>query len=246
MVKTYGATGGIKDSMPADQDLLFGRIAVELGFCSAKAVEGCIKKQAASDRPMSLGHHLVQEGHLTEEQHSKVLEQQRRNLARKDPVTRVSKGEVLFGRLVVREGFATQEQVNAALREQGQSGDRRSLGEVLMARGVLNAAEVDWILKQQSKWIMRCPKCANAFTVHSSSRNPQKASCPRCAVPLEAVEEASASSAGGIETSIMRSPPPKPPPGASGQCKICRNTVVSMPSSDGRVECLRCRVRFVP
>ena len=231
--------------MPANQDLLFGRIAVELGFCSAKAVEACLKKQSTSERPMSLGHHLVQEGHLTEEQHSKVLEQQRRNFQRKDPVTRTSTGDVLFGRLVVKEGFATEEQVNAALREQGQNGDRRTLGEVLIARGALNAAEVEWILKQQCKWIMRCPRCATEFTVHSSSRNPRKAACPRCAAALEPVQQATGSTAGEIETSMMLRPPPKASD-KSGECRICRHTVVSMPEPDGRVECMKCHVRFVP
>lgn len=233
--------------MPAAQDLLYGKIAVQLGFCSEKAVEACLALQAKSDRPMSLGHHLVHEGHLTETQHSKILEHQRRNLARRNPDTRQSKGDVLFGRLVVREGFATEEQVNAALREQGQNGDRRTLGEVLMARSVLNAQEVEWILKQQSKWIMWCARCVMSFTVHSSSKNPQKAACPRCKAPLEPVERVTESSgtAGEVDTSLMRRPPP-PASEGSGVCKVCKHTVVSMPDGDGWVECLKCRTRFVP
>src|SRR5688572_19864967 len=166
--------------MPADQDLLYGRIAVELGFCTEKQVEHCLQLQNASSAPMSLGHHLVREGFLTEDQHSKVIERQRRNLSYKAPGAAVPKSELLFGRLAIREGFATEEQVNAALREQGRPGERRTLGEVLKARGVLSHAQVTQLLSRQSKWVMRCPKCAVSFTVHSTSKSPTKAACPRC------------------------------------------------------------------
>ena len=232
--------------MPADQDLLFGKIAVELGFCTEQQVESCLAiQEKASDR-MSLGRHMVREGCLTEDQHSKVLERQRRNLSRVDPAARAPKGDVLFGRLAVREGLATEEQVNDALREQGRNGDRRSLGEVFIAKGILNAEEVRWILGLQSKWIMRCPRCAVAYTVHSSSRTPTKAVCPRCRSPLAPEESKTESAtAGELDTAVRRKPNPRAD-GQGGGCKICDHPLVSDPGSDGRVECLSCRVRFVP
>jgi hypothetical protein len=232
--------------MPADHDLLFGKIAVDLGLCTSEDVDACLAIQSASARPMSLGHTLVQEGRLTQDQHSQVLEQQRKNLAKPDPVSRSPKGDALFGRLVVREGFATEEQVNAALREQGRNGDRRTLGEVLVAQGVIEPRHVKWLLGQQSKWIMRCPRCAVSLTVHSTSKNPQKAACPRCGVALVPGSSAGApSTAGEIDTSTMRLPPPPSAVGA-GKCRICEHPFVGEPESDGRVECLSCRVRFVP
>ena len=230
--------------MPADQDLLFGKIAVDLKFCTAEQVEACLALQETSDERMSLGRHLVREGHLTEDQHSAVLERQRRNLSRLDPAAQAPKGDILFGRLAVREGFATEEQVNAALREQGRNGDRRSLGEVFIAKGILNAEEVRWILGLQSKWIMSCPTCFSTFTVRSTSRTPSKALCPRCKVPLrprksqtESVVEAE------VDTSVH--PLPRAARG-SGSCRICGKASLSAPGKDGLVECLSCRVRFKP
>jgi hypothetical protein len=234
--------------MPADQDLLFGRIAVDLGFCTAAQVDACLAIQATSGRPMSLGHHLVQEGHLTEDQHSQVLERQRRNLGRPDPASRAPKEDVLFGRLVVREGLASQEQVNAALREQGRPGDRRTLGEVLLARGVLTREQVKQVLGMQSKWVMRCRRCSITLTVHSTSRNPSKVVCPRCKGPLEpeSARMAPPATEAEIETSTRHPLPSRPKADPGGNCRVCNHNVVSMPASDGRVECLACRVRFVP
>jgi hypothetical protein len=231
--------------MPADQDLLYGRIAIEFKFCTAAQVDHCLALQAKSEHPMSLGHHLVREGFLTEDQHSKVLETQRRNLAKKVPGTQAPKSELLFGRLAVREGFATEVQVNAALREQGRPGERRTLGEILVARGTLTREQVAAILGRQSKWLMRCPKCAVVYTVHSTSKNPRKAACPRCRGPLEAEAAKSLSESDAeLETSTRNTPPP---PGRAGQsCRICGQAKLSVPASDGRVTCLSCGVRFVP
>lgn len=229
--------------MAVEQDVVFAKIAVELGYCASHQVEACLAIQARSDRPMSLGHHLVQEGHLTEAQHSAVLEKQRRALKRLDPVQSSPKADLLFGRLIVREGFATEEEVAAALREQGQTGDRRSLGEILISRGVLEPRHVEWILGQQSKWVMRCPRCAVSLTVHSSSRNPRKAACPRCGVALEPGEPKAESTEGEVDTAILRLPPPLAAEGGKA-CRICDHPFVSPPGPDGRVECLSCRVKF--
>ncbi len=233
--------------MPAAKDLLFGKIAVALRFCSAAQVDAALAIQSAADRPMPLGRHLVEEGYLTEDQHAQVLERQRRNLARPDTATQTPKSDVLFGRLAVREGLATEEQVNAALREQGKDGDRRSLGEILQTQGVLKAAEVAWLLGRQSKWVMRCPACKITLTVHSSSKTPTKAACPRCGIALEAATPAAATeSKGEVDTSVRMGPPPRRAEGASSGCRICEHPFVGEPGSDGRVECLSCRVRFTP
>ena len=230
--------------MAVEQDVVFARIGIELGYCTRPQVEACLAIQARSDRPMSLGHHLVQEGHLTEAQHSTVLEKQRRDLRRVDPVQSSPKADLLFGRLIVREGFATEEDVAAALREQGETGDRRSLGEVLIARGVLEPRQVEWILGQQSKWIMRCPRCSVSLTVHSTSRNPRKAACPRCGVALVPGPSKAESTEGEVDTSTVLRPPPRSAEGDGKTCRICDHPFLSAPGPDGRVECLSCRVRF--
>ncbi len=238
-------------AMPARHDLLFGQIAIQLGFCNHEQVEAALTLQAGAARPMSLGRHLVEEGYLSEDQHSKVLEQQRRNLMKPAPAAGPSaappKSEILFGRLVVREGLASEEDVNAALREQGRTNDRRTLGEVLVARGVLTPAQVEALLRKQQKWILKCPRCGVSLTVYSTSPSPKQAACPRCGSPLVpgGVKGESTSTLGEVDTRTLREAAlrrPAPPV----TCRICGHAKLSKEGADGRVECLSCHVRFVP
>lgn len=235
--------------MPASQDLLFGKLAVDMRFCTAEQVDRCVAIQSTSKSPMPLGRHLVEEGFLTEDQHSKVLERQRQNLIRVEPASRGSKGDLLFGRLAVKEFLATEEEVNACVREQAQGGDRRTLGEVMVARGILTPAEVEWLLSRQSKTIMHCALCSITLTVHSTSKNPKKATCPRCKGQLKPVPPDAGTTAadGELETSVRNRPIPDGPKyGPSPVCRICEHPFIGPAGHDGRVECLSCHVRFVP
>ncbi|HYE98623.1 MAG TPA: hypothetical protein VEJ18_06910 [Planctomycetota bacterium] len=234
--------------MPASNDLLFGKLAVEMRFCTAEQVERCVAIQSALTNPLPLGRHLVEEGYLTEDQHSKVLERQRQNLVRAEPASRVSKGDLLFGRLAVKEFLATEEEVNACVREQARSGDRRTLGEVMIARGILTTAEVEWLLSRQSKTIMRCAPCSITLTVHSTSKNPKKVACPRCKGPLAAVQSGEGTASDGeMETSVRHRPVPDGPKyGSAPVCRICEHPFIGPVGADGRVECQSCHVRFVP
>jgi hypothetical protein len=224
--------------MAAEGDLAFGRIAVELGFCAEDHVKLCLDLQAKAADGRSLGHHMQREGFLNEEQHSQVLRRQRELLAARPKVTNDDR---LFGRLAVREGIASQEQIDQAVRE--QAGTRKGLGDILREKGILSAAEVEWLLGLQSKWIMRCPSCSGTFTVHSSSKNPSKANCPRCRVPLEAKPAPATTSAEAeVDTSVRL----KPPPRGGAPARSCDHPFIGEPEPDEQVECLSCRTRFTP
>jgi hypothetical protein len=114
--------------VPADGDLLFGKLAVSRGYCAQESIEWCVAIQETSKDRLHLGRILVNEGYLTEEQHSEILALQRKNLSAVDPVAKKSKESVLFGKLVVREGLLSSEAVNACLADQAKSGEKRSLG----------------------------------------------------------------------------------------------------------------------
>lgn len=231
--------------MPADHDLLFGRIAIELGYCVAAQVEACLALQAREADGMSLGRHLVREGHLTEDQHSRVLERQRIVLHRKSRPPGLTKDDLLFGRMAVREGLATVAQVKAALKEQARRRDGKGIGNLLRDQGVLSAAEVEWLLGRQLKWVMHCPACFASFTVRSTSRTPSKAQCPRCHVPLRPRDpKTDVAAEAELDTSVGQKLPRAARDGPG--CRVCGHASVSAPGKDGRVECLSCRARFKP
>lgn len=237
--------------MPSDSDLLCGRIAIELGFCTEAQVEKCLRIQAASKTPMPLGRILIDEAALTEDQHSKVLEIQRSRMRRPDPVVKASKEDTLFGTLAVREGWVTREQMNACLRIQGQLDEKRTLGEVLVAERLLTTVQVKALLAKQSKKIMSCAGCRVSFTVHTISRG-KSIPCPRCRKPLQDGKPGdSVRTDGDLSSDSVvqaREAEVRPRRGAPGtpSCRFCGSSPVGPRAPDGRVECLTCHVRFVP
>lgn len=237
--------------MPANDDLLFGRVAVSLGFCTQDQVDRVLGVQEAARERLPVGRHMVEEGVLSEEQHSKVLEVQRRNMLKLDPVAKLRKEDVLLGKLAVREGYVTGADLNECLRLQGARGERRSLGEIMVAQGCLSSEQVNALLARQSKKIMSCPGCRLSFTVLTISRR-KTVDCPRCRGPLEEGKaSASVRTDGEFATGTARAiadedEPPPAPAERSAPCKVCEHPFVGPPDATGRVTCLSCRVSFAP
>ncbi|MBI3099420.1 MAG: hypothetical protein HYY93_14510 [Planctomycetes bacterium] len=173
-------------------DVLFGKIAIQMGVVTQAQMDECISAQAATDPPKPLGEILYQKGYVTFEQLTQILETQRRNLAELEPNTRLKKEDVLFGRVVVREGLSTPAEVNECLRAQAaleQQGTTLQLGEIMVRGGYLSAAQVRRILERQKKRIMACPQCGASFNVVTYDTE-KKYTCPKCQVSL--VEQADA------------------------------------------------------
>ncbi len=243
--------------MPADNDLLFGKIAVEMKLCTSAEVAKCIEIQGRSTAPMPLGRHLVSEGFITEDGHSKILAVQRARMRRVDPATNRSKQDILFGKVAVKEGLLTEEQVNSCLRIQGQPGERRTLGEIMVAQKLLSARQVKELLGRQWKSIMHCGPCRLSFTVTSISKG-KRINCPKCkgslhdGKPTDSLRtdgEVQSESTARLRQAAVQAKDP----GASssvrevkGSCPFCGQVTIRRTSSDGRVDCLGCGVRYVP
>jgi DNA-directed RNA polymerase subunit RPC12/RpoP len=177
-------------------------------------------------------------------------------MLRPDPITQTSKEDVLFGRLAVREGILTQEQLNTCLRLQAQPGEKRSLGEILVAQALLSAEEVIALLAKQSKKIMSCPTCKISFTVHTISKG-KTIACPRCqgalreGKPSDSVRVDAELKSDSVLTKLREGKQgerraPRPAARAAGPCPICKKRSIGPLDSDGRVECLSCHARFIP
>lgn len=237
--------------MPTDRDLLFGQIVVKQGFCTQAQVEECIRIQALAERPMPLGRHLVEEGFLSEDQHSKILELQRKNLLVRDRVSGRSREEVLFGKLAVREGFLSQDQLNDGLRLQALPGETRTLGEILVSLGCLTFAQVSSLLSRQQKKIMHCPKCALSYTVRTVSSK-KRVDCPRCMGLLEEGKPSDSTRTDAeLDTAVaaaLTAGGPLPAPEArrvKSVCQVCGGPFEGFLDSTNRIRCPRCRALFV-
>ena len=128
--------------MGADRDLLFGRIAVAKKFCTQEQLDKCLILQANSRDRVPLGQILRREGYISDDQHSKILELQRQQFSTPDPVSKISKEAILLGKLAVRMKLLSEGDLNVCLRMQAQPGEKRTIGEILVAMGYLKPEQV--------------------------------------------------------------------------------------------------------
>jgi DNA-directed RNA polymerase subunit RPC12/RpoP len=248
--------------VPASEDLLFGKIALAKKFCTKEQIDECLELQATEDPPPPLGELLLYKGFITPEQHDEILKEQRKNLQSEDPLTRRRKEDVLFGKLAVREGLVTEEQVNEGLRLQASHpGDPRSLGEVMIDRGFLTPDQVKQLLAKQQKRIMSCSRCRLSFTVLTISQG-RSVACPRCKMPLqEGKPSDSTRTDAEFATQVFRAvkselpvhlrPDTRKVPAISPKkvkitCVICDQAFEGLLDATGRVRCPGCQTTFTP
>lgn len=180
---------------------IMAKIAVERGFCTPAQIERCLQIQASTTEGLSLGQSLLREGFLSPDQYSEILQALRKrpgsgtNLVplpagapKKSPVSRQDQEDDLLGKLAVREGLITQAQLNECLQGEKPGHPRRSLREILVARGLLEPARAEALLGRLSRRVLRCSACKTSFTVLSIA-NSKSVRCPRCRGTLEEVQE---------------------------------------------------------
>jgi hypothetical protein len=244
----------------ADQDLFFGRIAVNRKYCTQDQVEKCRILQANSRDRVPLGQLLRREGYITEDQHDTILQMQRRSLLPFDPVNRVSKQSILMGKLAVQQKLLAEADVNACLRIEAQEKGKRTLGEILVAEGYILASELETLLKNQERRTMHCVTCSLTFTVLSMSKT-KTAHCPRCKGELREAKARTKTDA-QIETSLSlktlkdnaakvrpNAAVPRPSPSASTRmvqmtCPMCAKPFCEPVDSKGHVDCPHCFSSF--
>jgi len=246
--------------VPSDSELLFGKIALSHGFCTQAQIDRCLAIQSSTKDPLPLGRLLVKHGSPSEEPYAQRMAAQQDNLKTVDPVLKKRKEAVIFGKLAVREGLLTEVEVNECLRLQAAPGEVRSLGEIMLANGILTAQQVKALLAKQQKKIMSCTACRMSFTVLTISRE-KEINCPRCKKPLADQPQAvtthtdaefatqvllaaktSIPKGSQSETRIFAAKAPK----LKAKCIVCDQVFESPPDSTGRVRCPSCQTLFVP
>ena len=172
--------------MGANNRLLVGQIAVELGFVTREQLQECIDHQAGQVQPKPIGALLLESGFLTQEKLAGVLEEQKRRLQESLPYSPAQVGAVAFGHLIIQRGLVKPEHVNEALRAQQDLRDRgvrKRLGELLVEAGHLTAEAVPDILKIQGKVLMACTFCGAHYNVLITIAEGYP--CRKCGMPLD-------------------------------------------------------------
>jgi tRNA A-37 threonylcarbamoyl transferase component Bud32 len=101
--------------------------------------------------------------------------------------TDVARLKLPFGEMLIREGLVPREDVERAIALQTAEARRGvflRLGELLVARGLLDEAAVARVLGMQGRTILVCPSCLAQFNVVQYEEG-RKYQCNRCDVALQ-------------------------------------------------------------
>jgi len=173
----------------AQDEILFGRIAVLMGFLTEEQLAEALQEQGKTGLPKRrMGEILVEHGDLTDAQVGEILRSQQDSFSRPHPrLTTHNRGEALLGRLAVKRGHLTEEQLNEGLRVQAMlrdGGMNVALGQILIEQNFLTLETSIELLGLQGLRIGACPSCGGRFNVeHAMGEHGPP--CPRCGNPLE-------------------------------------------------------------
>ncbi len=172
--------------MASRNEILLGKLALQREYLSRSDLQSAIEFQEAQAPGTPLGTILVEHGFLGAQQLAILLDDQKRVLEHKDTRTGLPLADALFGKRVVAQKLATEEQVNEAIRAQEEyrvQGKNLGLGEVLVARKVLTPRQVKQVLEGQKVRILACPNCGKSYNVNGYAAE-KKYTCKNCKVEL--------------------------------------------------------------
>jgi tetratricopeptide (TPR) repeat protein len=173
--------------MPYSTDGLVGKLAVQKGLISAGQLRDCLEEQAAqrqAGRTRPLGVIMVGRGLMKDEDLLGLLEEQKRALDERSDFAQVRREDFLFGQILLKQGAATSDQINEALRLQAEAAERGELpvprlGQILIGMGVAREGDVQRTLRLQYKTLYECPGCTLKYNLVDASGDKQYR-CKKC------------------------------------------------------------------
>jgi len=207
--------------MPYTTDGLVGKLALQKGIISAEQLKDCLAEQAAllkAGQKRPLGVIMVGRGLMKDEDLLGLLEEQKKVLAERSNYTQVAKEDFLFGQILLKQGVATSEQINQALRSQAEAAERGEttvprLGQILIQMGVTEEKAIQATLKLQYKTLYECPGCTLKYNLVDADPHKQYR-CKKCDAVLAPKPEGSGTmkadeSAYGLKLEIASDVPPE-------------------------------------
>lgn len=173
--------------MPYTTDGLVGKLALQKGMISPAQLKECLAEQAAlhkAGQKRPLGVIMVGRGLMKDEDLLVLLEEQRKVLAERSNYTQIAREDFLFGQILLKQGVATSEEINQALRLQAEAAERGEmavprLGQILIQMGVTEEKEIQQTLKIQYKTLYECPGCTLKYNLVNADAAKQYR-CKKC------------------------------------------------------------------
>ncbi|MHC4778337.1 MAG: hypothetical protein ACYTFG_07175 [Planctomycetota bacterium] len=175
--------------MPADpKDLLLAEMVIQMGFVTRKNVDEALAEMEKGGFAKGLSEHLLETGLLTTAQMDlvdKFMDREPEKLPGE-----ADEKEAEFGHLVEMKRLAATGDVEEALRlleKMKGEGSYARLGEILMRKTVLNAAQIHQILEEKGIRILRCTGCQRKAEV-TEFKADTKYGCVECKGVMEPVD----------------------------------------------------------
>ncbi|MBI2931700.1 MAG: hypothetical protein HYY16_08615 [Planctomycetes bacterium] len=242
--------------MPGPEDLLLGKIAIQMGLITSVQLEELLKLSDRFNKSISVV--LLEKKVATTKDMQRLIELRRVGIDSDAPQPASRKDQIIIARHLAREGAITAEYADECLRQLALEGDKQKIEDVLVDRGVIPPEKAERLRGLRQKRSMHCPRCALNFLVRSASGR-KDVECPRCKGPLQDLGPKTEASNAPVEfkTSMMktidpdRAPAQTPPGSASGrkihcQCVICDALFDTELDSSERVKCPQCGSSFRP
>lgn len=117
-----------------------------------------------------------------------VIVEQHRRMGKPVRHSLLSRRDLLFGQIAVRQEFITMDQLNHTLWQQARMVEEgrpsRRLGLILLDMGWIDAAQVRKVLSIQNKRILVCRACGRRFNAVGAVDG-KTYSCPKCSGKAE-------------------------------------------------------------
>ncbi|MHC4599429.1 MAG: protein kinase domain-containing protein [Planctomycetota bacterium] len=163
--------------MVSDYDLLFGRVAVELGYLTQETLEAVFDSTARASHPHRIGIVLKEKGLLTGDQFREITAAVSARTGAPD-----SDGDDLFSRLCIKRKFALAYRVRQMLAERREAlrriGTAPALQDLLVSEGVITREQARLVLQDCEGYLL-CPGCHGLVDVRAENPGTEIA-CRRC------------------------------------------------------------------
>lgn len=166
-------------------DRLFGQIAMKLGVVTQAQLQEALEVQRFAQGHKPLGLILIELKFVSPRDLERILEEQKKILAEAGNRQKAVKEDNLFGKVAIRLGFASEEQLAEclALQEQLPKDRFMRLGDILVIKGYLSVEKVKKITDTQKGLIVYCTQCDTQYNVVMFKPG-ASLQCYKCGSPL--------------------------------------------------------------
>jgi hypothetical protein len=174
-----------EDKHRTKADALFGQIALRLGIVTRAQLEEALELQRFAQGHKPLGVLLMELKYVSDKDLERILKAQQEILNQASSRQRAVREDNLFGKVAIRLGFCTEEQLAEclALQEQLPRDRFMRLGDIMVIKGYLTVEQVRKIAETQKGLIVYCPRCDTQYNV-VMFRPGASLQCYKCGSPL--------------------------------------------------------------